>query len=218
MRPPLGLTEVHRQDRLRALEGLDLRFLVEGEHCGVRGRIHVQAHHIPHLLDQLRVGRDLERFGDVRFEAKRAPDAADGRMAHPRVRGHGSRTPMRFADRRLFERFHDHRFDILVHDRARCSNPGLVVDAVEAAVNEPLAPFANGRIGGAIASRDRRIRRAVGARQHEPRAERQQSIRAWPLRQPDQRAAFILRDNQRRFGASCDWHAPLDHNADSFAN
>ena len=30
-------------------------------------------------------GRDLERFGDVRFEAKRAPDAADGRMAHPRV-------------------------------------------------------------------------------------------------------------------------------------
>jgi hypothetical protein len=116
---------------------------------------------------------------------------------------------MRFAGRRLFERFHDHRFDILVRDRARRSNPGLVVDAVEAAVNEPLPPFANGRIGGAIASRDRRIRRAVGARQHEPRAERRQPIRACPLRQPNQCAAFIIGDNQRRFGASCDWHAPL---------
>jgi hypothetical protein len=81
-----------------------------------------------------------------------------------------------------------------------------------------LAPFAHGRIRGVIAARDRPIRGAVGARQHEPRAERQQPICAWPLRQPTQGAAFIVGDNQGRFGASCDWHALLDHNADPFAN
>ena len=30
--PPFGLAEVHRQDRLRALQRLDLRLLVDGEH------------------------------------------------------------------------------------------------------------------------------------------------------------------------------------------
>jgi transposase-like protein len=38
--------------------------------------------------------RDLERFGDVRLEVKRAPDPADGRMAHPGVREHGPSTPI----------------------------------------------------------------------------------------------------------------------------
>lgn len=60
VRPPLGLADVHRQDRLRAFERLDLRFLVEGEYHGIVQWIHIQPDHVAHLLHQLRVGRDLE--------------------------------------------------------------------------------------------------------------------------------------------------------------
>jgi hypothetical protein len=171
VRPSFGLPDVHRQDRLRTLERLDLGFLVEREYGGIRRRIHIEPHDVAHFLDQLRVRRDLERLSHLRLQTKRAPDPADGRMAHPGVRRHGPSTPVRGAGRRRFERVHDHRFDLLIRDGARRSDPRRVVDAVEAPVNEALAPFANGRIGGAIASRDRRIRRAVGARQHEPRAD-----------------------------------------------
>jgi hypothetical protein len=125
---------------------------------------------------------------------------------------------MRFAWRRRFERFHDHRFDIVIRDRPRRADAGLVVDAVEPPANESLPPFADGRIGRAKASRDRRIRRAVSARQHDPRTERQRSIRSRPLGQANQRAAFIVRDDQRWFGASNDWHAPFDHNAYPFSS
>ena len=47
VRSSLGLTEVHRQDRLRALQRLDLRFLVDREHHRIRRRRHVQARRRP---------------------------------------------------------------------------------------------------------------------------------------------------------------------------
>ena len=45
--PSLGLADVHRQDRLRALQRLDLRLLVHREDHGIRRRSHVQPHHEP---------------------------------------------------------------------------------------------------------------------------------------------------------------------------
>jgi hypothetical protein len=215
---PLGLAKVHRQDRLRAFEGLDLRFLVERQHDGIRGRIHVQADDVPDLFHELRVGRDFERFGHVRLETERAPDAADGRMAHPRLRRHGPRTPVRFPWRRRFEGFHNHRLDVLIRDRAWRAHPRFIVDAVQPPVEEPLTPLADRRIGGAAAARHGAIRRAVGTRQHQSRAEGQRPICPRSLCQPDQRAAFIVRDDQWCFGASNNRHAPLDHTADPFSS
>ena len=44
MGAPLGLARAHRQHRLRAIERLDLRFLVDTEHEGLVGGIEVQPH------------------------------------------------------------------------------------------------------------------------------------------------------------------------------
>ena len=60
--PPFGLADVHRQDRLRALERLDLGFLVDREHHRIVRRVHVQPDDVPHLVHELRIGRDLERL------------------------------------------------------------------------------------------------------------------------------------------------------------
>jgi hypothetical protein len=48
---PLGLPRLERQERLRSLEGLHGRLLVDAEHHRIFGRIQVEADHIANLLD-----------------------------------------------------------------------------------------------------------------------------------------------------------------------
>ena len=92
--PPLGLAEIDRQHRLRALERLNLRLLVGGEHDGVGRRRHVEPDDITDFLDELRVGRELERFGAVRLQSEGAPDPADHRVTDAGRLRHRARAPM----------------------------------------------------------------------------------------------------------------------------
>src|SRR5262249_41670127 len=55
----LNLSGPQRQDGLRTIQGLDLRFLVHAEDHGTIWRIQVKADDIPDLLNQQRIGRDL---------------------------------------------------------------------------------------------------------------------------------------------------------------
>lgn len=56
MRAPLDLARSHGQQWLRPVEGLNLLFLIDTEHDGVRGRIHVQPDDVAYLFDQERIG------------------------------------------------------------------------------------------------------------------------------------------------------------------
>ena len=152
------------------------------------------------------------------FEAKRSPDAADRRVAHPRLGRHRPRAPMGFPRGRRFEGLHDHRFDVRIRDCSGGPHPGLVVDTVKPPLDKPVAPFADGRIGGPIPPRHGAVRRAVGTREHQARAEREGTIHSRPLRQAHQRASLVVRHDQRLLGASNVCHAPLDHRADVFSS
>ncbi len=57
--PPFRLAEVHREDRLRTLERLDLGFLIDRKHHRIVRRVHVQTDDIPYFVDELRIGRIL---------------------------------------------------------------------------------------------------------------------------------------------------------------
>ena len=48
----LDVVQTHRQQRLGAIEGLDLRFLVNAEHNCLIGRIEVEADDVSHLFDK----------------------------------------------------------------------------------------------------------------------------------------------------------------------
>src|SRR3989441_6751741 len=73
--PPLHLPGPHGQQRLRAIQRLDLGFLVDAQHERLIRRIEVEPHDVPHLVDEQRVLRQLERLHPVRAQAERAPDA-----------------------------------------------------------------------------------------------------------------------------------------------
>ena len=56
-----GLAEAHRQRRLGAIERLNLRLLVHAQDHRVVGRVEVQPDDVAHLLDEERVGGQLEK-------------------------------------------------------------------------------------------------------------------------------------------------------------
>ncbi len=71
---PLGQSRHHRQNRLRAVERLNLAFLVHTQHQSPIRRIEVQPHHIAYLLVEQRVGGERKGLGTVRLQAKGVPD------------------------------------------------------------------------------------------------------------------------------------------------
>jgi hypothetical protein len=64
---PLDITEAHGQQGLAALERLHLAFLVDAQDQRLVGRVEVEPHHIAQLLDEERVGRQLERVLAMRL-------------------------------------------------------------------------------------------------------------------------------------------------------
>jgi len=84
----LGLAGPHGQERLGAVQRLDLALLVDAEHQGAIGRVEIELDDVAHLLDEQRVGRELEGLDAVRLQPKGLPDAMDGRGRMADRRGH----------------------------------------------------------------------------------------------------------------------------------
>src|SRR5213079_2794100 len=72
VRATFGYARHHRQDRLLAIECLDLALLIDAEDKGSVGRGKVKADDIAYLVDEQRIVRQLERLATVRLQAERS--------------------------------------------------------------------------------------------------------------------------------------------------
>jgi hypothetical protein len=79
MAAPLDLTRPHRQQRLGAVERLDLRLFIDAEHEGAVGRVDVEPDNVADLRHKQRIGGELEGLDTMRLQTEGAPDAADAR-------------------------------------------------------------------------------------------------------------------------------------------
>jgi hypothetical protein len=61
----LGHARHQRQDRRRSLQRLDLGLLIDAEDDCRFGRVEVEPDDVAHLVDELRIGRELEVLGPV---------------------------------------------------------------------------------------------------------------------------------------------------------
>ena len=68
--PALELARSQGSIGWRAVESLDLRLLVDAEHEGAVGWVEVEPDDVAHLLDQLRVGGELEVLAAVGCKPK----------------------------------------------------------------------------------------------------------------------------------------------------
>ena len=140
--PSFGLTRLHRQQRRRAVEGLNLRFLVEAQHHGMVGGIHIQPDDVPHLVDKQRVGRQLERLAAVGAQPEGAPDAADGHATQPRLTGERTRAPVRGAGRSRLQGSDYDLLHLFIVDGAWRTRSRLIQKAMEPVARKARAPFA----------------------------------------------------------------------------
>ena len=71
-----------RQSRLRAIQCLNLTFLVHAEHQCLLRRIEIETHHIGQFLQKPGITRQFERLDSVRLKTMTLPDPVDRCLAH----------------------------------------------------------------------------------------------------------------------------------------
>jgi hypothetical protein len=191
---PLGLARPHRERRRGTLRRLDLRLLVHAEHQRALGWCEIEPDDVAHLLDEGRVGRELEGLRPVRTQAERAPDARDRGLAHPGAAGHRPRAPVRGALRRLLQRQRDQALDRLIIDGPRCSGARRVHEPLQPVPGEAPAPGRRCLAADAQRRGHAQIGRArLGAGEHDPDALRESLAHATPAQQAPQLGALGLR-------------------------
>jgi hypothetical protein len=173
MAAPLGDTGDHRQHRRGPLQRLDLRLLVDREDRRVRRGRQVQADHIADLVDQQRVGGDLEVFGAPRLQAEGPPDAVHAGRRDPHPPGQLPLGPVRGTLRDLFQGAHHYLLHLGIGDGARYSRARLIAQSVQPPGQEPGPPYGDRAAVDAQPGGDSRVAAAVRAGQHDPRPHRQ---------------------------------------------
>ena len=153
MGAPLDLTRSHRQQRLGAVERLDLRLLVDAQHQSPLWRRQVEADDVAHLLDEQRIVRQLERLAAVRLQSERAPDAVDGRWRVADRPAIARKRPVRRAGRGRLQGQADGLGDRVVADPAGCPGTWLVEQPIQPLRGEAPPPLRD-RVG--VGTRPRR--------------------------------------------------------------
>ena len=170
MRAALNLTGTHRRGGRRALQRLSLAPLVHAQHQRLVGRAEVQPDNMPHLLDEQRSLRQLERARAVRLQREGLPDARHSCLAEATPLRQRARALVRRVDGQRLQRRRQRLLHHRVGNLPRGLRLGFVEQARTSTVNNPLLPTAHRWTRYAFAGGDRAIGQTLTTRQHEPRA------------------------------------------------
>jgi hypothetical protein len=132
-------------------------------------RVEVKADDVPNLLDEQRVGRQLEAPGAVRLDPEQPEVALHRAFRDPAGLGRAPDGPVRTDARAALE---DRRQQVrhrLVIMAARAPRPLLTVEPGQTLLEEPLAPVADRRDREADIPRDLGVRGALCRCEHDPR-------------------------------------------------
>ena len=152
-----GLPGTHRQQRLRALQRLNLRFFVDAQDNGMLRRIQMQPDDVTHLVDEERIFGELERLAAMRLKAEGAPDAHHRTLRQAFGLRQAARAPVRGVLGRRLQRTRHRRLHLSVADLPRRPGPRFVAQAVQPPPPETFAPLANRLQGHALPRRHLRV-------------------------------------------------------------
>lgn len=85
---------LQRQPRLRPVESLNLRFLVNAQHERLIWRVQIQSDHIIELFHKLSIATQFGRLDQMRFELMLFPDSPDRSFTDSRSVSHQSGAPV----------------------------------------------------------------------------------------------------------------------------
>jgi hypothetical protein len=208
MRPALDLSRAHRQQRTCAIQGLNLRLFIDAQDKRCIRRMEIQADNIAHLLDEQRIGRQLERLGPMRLQAKGPPDAMHGTAAHPVRLRHGAGAPMRRMGGCHLQGLGDNPFHRRIRHRTLRAGTGLIQQSFKSSGHKTLPPFADHLLRHAHVMGYGGIRLPFSTGQNNPGPLRQRLSGFGAARPPLQRLSFSHRQGQRS-GRSSSAHEVL---------
>lgn len=143
---PFDVAEPQRQDRLATFKRLDLRLFVDAENEGVIWWIQIQTNNVPDLVNELRIGRQLEMFGAVRLYAEQSEGSRDRAFRKAGRCGGGAHSPVRRVGGLAVEDGAQKLRHSLFVVGSRAPGPRLAVQADKALIEPFLAPVAHGRV------------------------------------------------------------------------
>ena len=180
---PAGHARHHRQHRRAAVQGLHLGLLVHREDHRLVRRIEVKPDHVADLLDELRVLGQLPGVDQVRLEPERPPDPRDRGLVQPGRRRHRPGRPVRVwsvgASSRVLTITASTCSSVIFRGRA---GTRLVRQALQPIAHEPGPPLVHRLRPDTRTTRHVLVGRALRARQHDPRPQRQSLRRLRPPR------------------------------------
>ena len=169
---PLQAPWRQRQDRIQAVERLDLRLLVQREDSRVLGRVQIQPDHVGGLALEVRIVRDHVALGPMRLDRSPAPDSLDQHVADPKLPGQLAGAPVGRAVRGLAL---GTRQDPCLHPRRHRRRLATLVPGVHprhAMLEEATPPAADVGTTAAKSLLNAVVGFAVGQHQDHPRATR----------------------------------------------
>ena len=154
----LDVAQTHRQQRLGAIESLDLRFLVNAEHNCLVGRVEVEPDDVSYLLDKEGIVGELERFLAVWLQRESLQPAVRCTFGDAGSSRQGASRPLCAAISGLaLQGPVDHLGHLVILIGARPPWPELVVQTLQAEIPVTLAPLAHGHARQAHPLGDGRI-------------------------------------------------------------
>ena len=202
VRAPLGDAGGQRQQRLCAIERLDLALLVHAQHHRLHRRVEVQADDVAHLLDEQRIAGKLERLLPMRLQTERAPDARDRRLRQARLACHAARAPVRRTCGHALQSLGDHRIDARVIDRARRSRPRRIQQTVDSMLHKAGPPLGHRLWRDPLTRCDHLVVCAIGTAQDNACSQRERLPGLAAQCQRLELLPFGLAQNQLRLGSS----------------
>ena len=138
------IAEAHGQQRLGALQGLNLALFIDAQHHGFVRRIQIQTHDIPHLLHEEGIAGELPVALPMRLETEGPPDAVDGGLREARLGGQRTATPVRGVVGSSPQRLANQCGHPFVTDRAGAARTQFTVQPREALLEKTPPPIAYG--------------------------------------------------------------------------
>ena len=156
-----------RQDRIFAIQGLNMRLFIHTEHCGVRRRVQIQTDDVGRLLLKVRIVRGHVALDAMGLESVLAPHSCHHHVADIQTSGELARGPVRRGAGCMARGLQNPRFQLRGEYRGDLADMPAV-ESGDALLGESLAPAGHkasaafDALGGFVP------RMAVGQQQNQP--------------------------------------------------
>jgi hypothetical protein len=202
---PLRDSRSHGQDRLSAVQGLDLALLIDAEDHGPVWRIQIETDDVPNLLHELGIGGELEGLGPMRLESKCMPDPTHRGITQPAASRHRACTPVGGIGRHRLQGGVHQCLDLIVADLAWRSRARFIQQSRQAPLKVARPPLSDGVVGDPELASHGAVGDAVGAPEQDPCSLSKRVAGLRKLGPAQELGAILVGDAKRCLGAT-EWH------------